>query len=381
MANRSPAASRSLSSHLDAALQQIRPTRMDAPTQWHWWTTMCTEWELDPWLRQCTQPQRNQSILAFAAAIRAGRFHSRPPVGSQTIEKAVRTIAQRHAAAFLPDPRCLSDISLELHPDLCRLYRSYRESDPATRPQKPLSLKAIIWLTTVYPKCAPDPTAQRLYQAIADLSLLAFFFLLRVSEYTKPQRSQQRTVPLRRKDIRLWHHGHALSDLSDYQSLSRATAVTISLDNQKNGRRSEAVTHPASQHQCLCPVRTMAQRLYQLALFPPDTPIYTVPNSPPSAATHVTSSMMRSAIRLAVTATMSQDGFNPADFGTHSLRVTGALALHAAGYDESTIKRIGRWSSNTYLRYISPQVAATLDADLSQNMLQSLDLRPTTQDL
>ena len=54
---------------------------------------------------------------------------------------------------------------------------------------------------------------------------------------------------------------------------------------------------------------------------------------------------------------LEAQGFDISRVGSHSLRSGGAMALRLAGYNDDTIKKLGRWSSNTYLIYIQTQVA------------------------
>lgn len=43
--------------------------------------------------------------------------------------------------------------------------------------------------------------------------------------------------------------------------------------------------------------------------------------------------------------------------GTHSLRAGGAMALAVNGESREMIKKIGRWSSDTFLMYIHEQIS------------------------
>jgi hypothetical protein len=43
---------------------------------------------------------------------------------------------------------------------------------------------------------------------------------------------------------------------------------------------------------------------------------------------------------------------------SHSLRAGGAMAMKLSGATDSTIMRIGRWMSLTYLTYIHSQIGA-----------------------
>ena len=44
--------------------------------------------------------------------------------------------------------------------------------------------------------------------------------------------------------------------------------------------------------------------------------------------------------------------------GNHSLKAGGAMARHLNQVDHNTIKKMGRWSSDTSLMYIPEQIAA-----------------------
>ena len=67
---------------------------------------------------------------------------------------------------------------------------------------------------------------------------------------------------------------------------------------------------------------------------------------------------MRVAIRRAVIALrLDKNGFLPSRVGTHSFRAGGAMALKFAGADRDDIKKMGRWSSDTFLIYIHDQIA------------------------
>ena len=48
---------------------------------------------------------------------------------------------------------------------------------------------------------------------------------------------------------------------------------------------------------------------------------------------------------------MRRLGRNPKEYGTHSLRSGGCTSLRAAGVSWETIKIVGRWRSDSALRY------------------------------
>jgi hypothetical protein len=51
-------------------------------------------------------------------------------------------------------------------------------------------------------------------------------------------------------------------------------------------------------------------------------------------------------------------GYTLTRISSHSLRAGGAMAMKLSGVSDSTIMRVGRWTSLTYLTYIHMQIGA-----------------------
>jgi hypothetical protein len=65
---------------------------------------------------------------------------------------------------------------------------------------------------------------------------MAFYFLLRVCEYTlPPTHVTTRTIQFRVSDTRFWHGQTLLPPTSEAATLTAATSMTLVMDNQKNG--------------------------------------------------------------------------------------------------------------------------------------------------
>ena len=81
---------------------------------------------------------------------------------------------------------------------------------------------------------------------------------------------------------------------------------------------------------------------------------------------------MNTAIKNAVNALgLHRYGLLTAHVGSHSLRAGGAMAMHLTGVRHDIIKKMGRWSSNTFLIYIHEQISA-FSAGVSKQMTQSI---------
>lgn len=64
---------------------------------------------------------------------------------------------------------------------------------------------------------------------------------------------------------------------------------------------------------------------------------------------------------------LHKQGINPDLIGLHLLRAGGAMTLKLHGYKDTIIKKMGRWTSLTFLQYIHNQIAH-LSKDISKKM-------------
>jgi hypothetical protein len=182
-------------------------------TNWRWWTQYCTECGVDPWLQDIAPATRLQLLLGFAARTRTGYFGKGRQVTSQTVEKAMRHVAQAFMLEGYPDPRCPAGSSgTDLALPVTHLLKSFKDRDPAPRPQVALPVVAIQMASAARLDAAASPRAQ----ATAHLIVTAFYFLLRVGEYTlPPAHVTTRTIPFRVCDTRFWQGQTLLPPTSD----------------------------------------------------------------------------------------------------------------------------------------------------------------------
>jgi hypothetical protein len=194
---------------------------------------------------------------------------------------------------------------------------------------------------------------------------MAFYFLLRVGEYTMPSPGTiTRTVQFRMKDVRLWRNGFLLDNYAPRAKLMTADAVTLYLENQKNGQKGATIHHTLVAG-WFCPVKALSRRVSDLASqgFGPDTPLSCV-----SPGIHIVSKDVVTTFQEAARLTgLTDRGYDIKCIGAHLLRASGAMALKLDGVDADTILKVGRWTSSTFLVYIHSQIAA-LNAGLAQRM-------------
>jgi integrase len=143
--------------------------------------------------------------------------------------------------------------------------------------------------------------------------------------------------------------------------LQRCTAATLTIDNQKNGKRGSVIHHEATPS-IICPIKAIIRRVCNITSSPnhtPNTIIGTHFNTDHPNGFTINSSQITSTLRKAVKAlNLETQGITPSLISSHSLRAGGATALHLNGFDTKTIQIMGRWSSDTFLTYIHHQISA-----------------------
>jgi hypothetical protein len=155
-------------------------------------------------------------------------------------------------AQGLADPRKSDSADHRLTRSITTYIASCKTDDPPALPQQAIPSSVIRWIANNMGRSQQQHTI-----VTAHLIVLAFFFLLRVGEYTH-SREKRRTIPLRKKDIRLWRAGTILPNDSPLDVLVSADVVTICLENQKNGHKNAVLHHTSSKDTSVDPVKSAA---------------------------------------------------------------------------------------------------------------------------
>ena len=177
--------------------------------------------------------------------------------------------------------------------------------------------------------------------------MLAYFFLLRASEYTAADQSGLDTGKgVRGIDLQAKRAGEAAG------SFREADEVTLCIRGSKTDQlnRGEWRNHfrAKGQDECkLCVVEAL--EMYE----------HWVPERFRGVEQHerlfVWPSgryLVRSEVQQVLCSSAVATGANPDDIGSHSLRIGGASALWAAYKDSALVRRWGRWSSDAFHGYL-----------------------------
>ena len=262
------------------------------------------------------------------------------------------------------DPRRETPGQKDLDAEFSTKYRKWRSQDPAPKPQQALPNTTVRWIARSYARC------RKRLQIVGHLIVMAYFFLLRVGEYT-PSSEPRQTVPLRLKDVKLWKNGRRLPNNAALNVLLQADAVSICLENQKNGFKNCTLHHYASGDVGFCPVRSIAYLVHEIASLGADTPLGTFVDEDGTCRRVSASDIRAAVIQGAVGDNLEAAGYDLTRIGSHSLRSGGATNLKIRGYSDALIKKLGRWSSDTFLKYIQSQIGE-LTEGVAASMAESL---------
>ena len=142
----------------------------------------------------------------------------------------------------------------------------YRRNDPPPVPQLAVPLSVPEHMAHI-----GQLSSSPITQAIGDLAVIAFFYLLRVGEYTRPRtvtrngitKSATRTKQFQLHDIGFFKYGVQLPRNSDLTILLKAESCTLKITNQKNGRMGQTIHHEANKLKT-CPVKALARRVHHI---------------------------------------------------------------------------------------------------------------------
>jgi len=204
-------------------------------------------------------------------------------------------------------------------------------------------------------------------RAIGDLILIAFYFLLRIGEYTRKARRNEskQTVQFRMKDVLFFKQREGrlcqLPPNAPKEAIMSADGATLRLSNQKNGYKNSCIHQEHNGRSYLSPVRALGRRYCHIRdnTLDPEARLSTYFDAPGELPAEVTDKDIRATLKAAAVALNYEERGIPTNrVDTHSLRAGGANVLALSGYSDREIMKMGRWRGATFMEYISEQLSS-----------------------
>ena len=204
-------------------------------------------------------------------------------------------------------------------------------------------------------------------QATGDLIIIAFYYLLRCSEYTTPRYGQWRNGNLKRSthkkrfavgDVGFWKVGCQLTLNSPLHLLLQAESATLKTTNHNNVCMLQTKNHEYFASD-LCPYKALARRIHHILTNGDSTELYICKyrEKIKDFFATVTLTDIITAILLSVSALkLRHAGIDPDLVYVHSLRSGRGMYLKLHGTSNTTIINMGRWYSLTFLMCIDNQI-------------------------
>jgi hypothetical protein len=327
---------------------------------WRAWTAHCRLYHNDLGARPPSSKTTNR-LLTFAVAVREGQYGLRDQVKVQSVKRALWHVAQRLVLDGHLDPRQASPGQHSLDLPIAWLIKKFRDEYPPPQSKLAILISTITALSKNY-RMTPH------LEAVTDLVIIAFFYLLQVGEYTTRHRARtKRTIPLRDCNIRLWYQGKIIPHSAGLQALLQVDSATISIAHTKNGTKDAVVHHDAIGGP-ICPVAALVCHVANIQQANSITCQLNVVYSASGQRSQVSDRDIGIAVQWGVMCDcLLTQGYTLNQISSHSLRAGGAMAMKLSGASDSTIMQVGRWSSLIYMTYIHSQIGA-LTAGLSKLM-------------
>ena len=261
------------------------------------------------------------------------------------------------------DPRLNSALKTDFR--ISRMLAAWKREDPPANRVKPIPIAVIRRIAHVAQRLPPDAHFLR---AVADMIIIAFFFLLRPGEYTD---SASDTTPFTLGDVQMFIADRRLDLAADSDAtILQARSASLTFTTQKNGVENEVIRLGLSGHNYLCLVRAVGRRVCHLRSHgaPPSTPLARVYTGPGGRTSGIKPSHITNTLRTAVSIIGADLGFLPSEVSARSLRAAGAMALLVADVDTDIIQILGRWRSDEMFRYLH-LTAEPIMRDFARKML------------
>ena len=235
--------------------EAFRSGRLEATSnkremRWRNWCTYVKLLGVDPYLQQVSDSKRVRCLTGFAAQTRTGFYGHGRQVYSSTVTGAITVVGQTIALACNENPTKVLG-SEKFLPALQIMIDGYTKADPPT--QKKLPVEADVPELIIEMGYGTSGSIQ--LQAVGDLSLIAFYYLLRIGEYTvkrdRSKRSKKQTVQFKLEDVTFFKTDkngimRCLPRNAPHSLIMTAESATLKLDNKKNGWKGVCVHQEAN---------------------------------------------------------------------------------------------------------------------------------------
>lgn len=218
-----------------------------------------------------------------------------------------------------------------------------------------------------------------LVRAVGDLTLITFYFLRQVGEYTVryggdlSKQTEQFQVRVARFFTKVDNMPHQLPPNAPDDDLLNTDSSKLRLRDQNNGWKNVYINQEANGDPYFCGTRALARRVIYIRKHTDNRTTLLSMYWAEGECRDISDMDIRVSIKTAAT-THLYPGKRNIEIGqvdTHSLRGGGANALHLVGHSDRHIKKMGRWKEDTFLEYILEELGS-FSVGMSRSMKKTV---------
>ena len=329
---------------------------------WTYWTYYVRPLGMDPFLQNTPYTTQIRTISGFAGRVRTGYYGRGRQISAASVNTAITAVGTTISLATGFNPTKMRGAQDKLVPRLAQMLLGFKKEDPPTIKKLPIEVDIPEYISL----CSLRPAASERTKATADLITIAFYYLLRVGEYTVKghRNTTKQTVQFQMKHVTFFKHDSTgrlqqLSRKAPDEDFLGAHSATLRLENQKNGWKGVCIHQECNGDPYHCPVRALGRRFLHIRQHTADSnTCLSTFFSPSLQSEDVTDKDISSALKLAAIALEypALKGIPIDRVDTHSLQSGGANALALCGYSDREIQKMGRWRSATFKEYIREEL-------------------------
>ncbi len=341
---------------------RVEATAAKRNLAWTHWQTYVQPLGLDTYLQNTPYNHKVRALTGFAGRVRTGYYGRGRQITAPAVNSALTAVGTTIALATGVNPTKMIGAQDKLIPRLAQMMAGWKKEDPPTIKKLPVGIDIPEYISL----CSLRPTATEHDKAAADLILVAFYYLLRIGEYTikNSRNDTKQTVQFRMQDVTFFKRDRTgnlrqLPRTASHTDIMFADSATLKLENQKNGWKGVCIHQEHNGDIYNCPVRALGRRYTHIRQHTTDiSNIFLSTYFTGQNLRHdMTDRYIRATLKLAAFALQyPARGFPIERIDTHSLRSGGANSLALNGYSDREIQKMGRWRSGTFKEYIQNEL-------------------------
>jgi hypothetical protein len=159
---------------------RVEATTSKRNVYWKYWKSYIQPLGLDPLLQNTPYIHQVRALTGFAGRVRTGFYGRGRKIAAASVNSALTAIGTTITLATGKNPTKMRGAQDKLLPSISQMLDGFKKEDPLTIKKLPIEVDIPEYISL----CSLRPTATEKDRTVADLIIIALYYLLRVGEYT-----------------------------------------------------------------------------------------------------------------------------------------------------------------------------------------------------